>query len=69
MRVKSPRRLRFSKELNELLCRKMRKTLPDPLAEVEELKKFDVYAGYGNSGIMGRENKKPGKYRRNEEPR
>ncbi len=46
--LKSPRRLRFCKELNELLCRKMRNTLPDPLAEFEELKKFDVYAGDGH---------------------
>jgi hypothetical protein len=46
--LKSPRRLNHCKDLNEILCSKVRRTLPDPLAKFDELEKFDVYAGDGH---------------------
>ena len=46
--LKSPRRLKLCQELNELLCGEVRRTLSDPLAKYEELKKFDIYAGDGH---------------------
>ena len=46
--LKSPRRLNHCKDLNQLLCSKVRRTLPDALAKFDELKKFDVYAGDGH---------------------
>ncbi len=46
--LKSKRRLNFCIELNELLCGRVAKALPDPLEQFEELKKFDVFAGDGH---------------------
>ncbi len=46
--LKSPQRLKLCHELNEQLCAKIRRTLPDPLANFEELNHFDLYAGDGH---------------------
>ena len=46
--LKSQRRLQLLEELNELVARVFRKTLPDELAGFPQLDNFDVYAGDGH---------------------
>lgn len=46
--LKSDRRLNFCQEVNDRLCQGIQERLPDPLAQYQELKKFDLYAGDGH---------------------
>ena len=46
--LKSQRRLQLLEELNELVARVFRKTLPDELAGFPQLDNFDIYAGDGH---------------------
>ena len=46
--LKSSRRLQLLQELNELVARVLKETLPDELAVFPQLDNFDVYAGDGH---------------------
>lgn len=46
--LKSSRRLRLARQLNQLLARRTAQTLPDALAAYPELADFDLYAGDGH---------------------
>jgi hypothetical protein len=46
--LRSERRLAVCREADTLLAASLRNSLPDALAEVEELRNFDVYAGDGH---------------------